>query len=246
MADLLRLILAILASLFNSRARLEAENLVLRQQINVLRRRMPNRPALKNIDRLLFVWLYRWFPSTVGALRWHRVGFRAYWRWRSRNRVGRPKAPAECETMENMKKCPGRHVSKRGRFEAIDPPIVRSARIAAIAKRNDEASQRVKAGTSKDAARLKRKLFAEELVANGRNATRAAIAVGYAPHSAAVTGSRLLRDINVQTALREAEERLLENSRLTSEHVLRALERAIFADPRKLYDERVYSSPSTH
>jgi hypothetical protein len=104
MTDLLRLILAILALLFKSRARLEAENLVLRQQINVLSRRMPKRPALTNVDRLLFVWLYRWFPSTIGGLaivrpetiiRWHRVGFRAYWRWRSPNRVGRPKVSAE-------------------------------------------------------------------------------------------------------------------------------------------------------
>ena len=108
MTDLLRLILAVLASLFKSRAELEAENLVLRQQINVLRRRMPKRPALTNIDRLLFVWLYRWFPSTVGALaivrpetiiRWHRLGFRAYWRWRSRNRVGRPKVSAELRAL---------------------------------------------------------------------------------------------------------------------------------------------------
>jgi transposase InsO family protein len=100
MTDLLRLIFAVLASLFKSRAEVEAENLVLRQQVNVLRRRMPKRPALTNIDRLLFVWLYRWFPSTAGALaivrpetviRWHRIGFRAYWRWRSRGRVGRPK-----------------------------------------------------------------------------------------------------------------------------------------------------------
>ena len=69
---------------------------------------MPKRPALTNIDRLLFVWLYRWFPSTVGALaivrpetiiRWHRVGFRAYWRWRSRNRVGRPKVSAELRAL---------------------------------------------------------------------------------------------------------------------------------------------------
>src|SRR5713101_5233041 len=108
MTDLLRLILAILASLFKSRAELEAENLVLRQQIIVLRRRMPKRPALTNIDRLLFVWLYRWFPSTVGALaivrpetivRWHRIGFRAYWRWRSHNRVGRPKVSAELRAL---------------------------------------------------------------------------------------------------------------------------------------------------
>jgi hypothetical protein len=59
MTDLLRLLLAFLASLFKSRAQLEAENLLLRQQVNVLRRRMPKRPPLTNIDRLLFVWLYR-------------------------------------------------------------------------------------------------------------------------------------------------------------------------------------------
>jgi transposase InsO family protein len=108
MTDLLKLILAILASLFKSRAELEAENLVLRQQINVLCRQMPKRPALTNIDRLLFVWLYRWFPSSVGAfaiirpetvIRWHRVGFRAYWRWRSRNGVGRPKVSAELRAL---------------------------------------------------------------------------------------------------------------------------------------------------
>src|SRR5512139_3101681 len=108
MTDLLRLMLAFLASLFKSRAQLEAESLVLRQQVNVLRRRMPKRPALTNIDRLLFVWLYRWFPSTAGALaivrpetviRWHRLGFRAYWCWRSGNRVGRPKVSAELRAL---------------------------------------------------------------------------------------------------------------------------------------------------
>jgi hypothetical protein len=55
MTDLFKLILAFLASLFKSRAELEAENLVLRQQVNVLRRRMPKRLALTNVDRLLFV-----------------------------------------------------------------------------------------------------------------------------------------------------------------------------------------------
>src|SRR2546425_1725973 len=55
MIDLLKLILGVLASLFRSRAELEAEILVLRQQINVLRRRMPKRPHLNNADRFLFV-----------------------------------------------------------------------------------------------------------------------------------------------------------------------------------------------
>jgi len=108
MTDLLKLILAFLASPFQSRAELEAENLVLRQQINVLRRRMPTRPVLTNIDRLVFVWLFRWFPSTVGTLaivrpetviRWHRVGFRVYWRWRSSRRVGRPELSVELRVL---------------------------------------------------------------------------------------------------------------------------------------------------
>src|SRR5260370_30155060 len=105
MTDLLKLILGLLASLFKSRARLEAEILVLRQQINVLRRRTPKRPRLNNADRFLFVWLYRWFPSVLGAFAVVRpetiirCGFRAYWRWRSRNRVGRPTISAELRTL---------------------------------------------------------------------------------------------------------------------------------------------------
>src|SRR5882757_8693139 len=108
MTDMFRLILGILASRFKARATLEAENLVLRQQVNVLRRRTPKRPHLNNTDRFLFVWLYRWFPSVLEVvaivrpetvIRWHRAGFRAYWRWPSRNRVGRPKASAELRTL---------------------------------------------------------------------------------------------------------------------------------------------------
>src|ERR1035437_7416553 len=85
MKDLFKLILGVLASLFRSRATLEAENLILRQQINVLRRRAPKLPHLNNTDRFLFGWLYHWFPSLLGAIaivrpetiiRWHRAGFR--------------------------------------------------------------------------------------------------------------------------------------------------------------------------
>src|SRR5258706_2848206 len=108
MTDLFKLNLGILASRFKARATLEAENLVLRQQVNVLRRRTPKRPHLNDADRFLFVWLYRWFPSVLEVIaivrpetiiRWHRAGFRAYWRWRSRNRVGRPKVSAELRTL---------------------------------------------------------------------------------------------------------------------------------------------------
>ena len=93
MIALIRLFLAIFASLFKSRARLEAENTALRQQLIVLRRKLPGRVKLTNSDRALFIWLYRLFPSVRPALvlvqpetliRWHRAGFRRYWRWKSR------------------------------------------------------------------------------------------------------------------------------------------------------------------
>jgi transposase InsO family protein len=77
---------------------------MLRHQLNVLRRRVPSKPKLAMADRLLFVWLYRLFPSVLNAIaivrpetiiRWHRTGLRLYWRWKSRARGGRPKVPME-------------------------------------------------------------------------------------------------------------------------------------------------------
>jgi hypothetical protein len=66
---------------------------VLRHQLIVLRRRLHGRGRLTNNDRWFFIQLYRWFPSILSALtingpetlvRWHRAGFRCYWRWKSR------------------------------------------------------------------------------------------------------------------------------------------------------------------
>ena len=84
---------------FRSRRRLDAELLVLRHQLNVLRQRAPCRLKLRWADRALFVWLYRRFPRILDVItivrpetvvRWHRMGFAAYWRWQSRPRGGRP------------------------------------------------------------------------------------------------------------------------------------------------------------
>src|SRR6266849_4754019 len=104
MIDLLRLLCGALIGLLRSSTRREAEILVLRHQLNVLKRQAPKRPALSNLDRLLFVWLSRLVTTTLEALkvvgpetviRWQRAGFRAYWRFKSRARVGRPKTPLE-------------------------------------------------------------------------------------------------------------------------------------------------------
>jgi transposase InsO family protein len=104
MLDFLKLLVHVLASPFKSQARLEAEIVVLRQQLTVLRRQAPSKPKLTVVDRLVFVWLYRLFPSVLSAIaiiqpetvvRWHRSGFRLYWRWKSRSRGGRPRVSAE-------------------------------------------------------------------------------------------------------------------------------------------------------
>ncbi len=104
MSDLCRLIWCALIGPFRPRAAVEAENLVLRHQLNVLRRKAPKRLAFGNVDRLVFTALYRVAPGVLDALkilkpqtviRWHRAGFRAYWRWKSRSHGGRPKTPAD-------------------------------------------------------------------------------------------------------------------------------------------------------
>jgi hypothetical protein len=89
---------------FRSRASLEAENTILRHQLNVLRRKSPKRPTFGMLDRLIFAGLHRLVPKVLSALaivkpetviKWHRAGFRSYWRWKSRRRVGRPAVAPE-------------------------------------------------------------------------------------------------------------------------------------------------------
>jgi ribosomal protein L34 len=99
MIALLWLVTAVLTSPFKSKCQLEAENVASRHQVMVLRRRARGRVRLTDLDRLFLVQLYCWFPSVLQLLaivqpetviRWHRAGFRCYWRWKSRARGGRP------------------------------------------------------------------------------------------------------------------------------------------------------------
>ena len=108
MVALLFLFLNLLASPFKSTSRLEAENAALRQQLIVLQRKLRGRVELTNGDRMFFVLLYRWFPSILKAMtivrpetvvRWHRAGFRRYWRWKSRGRGGRPPIQPELRAL---------------------------------------------------------------------------------------------------------------------------------------------------
>jgi hypothetical protein len=104
MFEFLTKLLLVARSRLKSRASVEAENLVLRQLVIVLSRKSRSRVRLGTLDRLIFVWLYRFFPSILNAIvivkpetviRWHRRGFRAYWRWRPHRRAGRPRIDGE-------------------------------------------------------------------------------------------------------------------------------------------------------
>ncbi|SHH73952.1 integrase core domain-containing protein [Bradyrhizobium erythrophlei] len=108
MIGLLSFALAVLASPFKSKLRLEAENAVLRHQLIVLRRRVRGRAQPTNNDRWFLVQMYRWFPSILKLativepetlVRWHRAGFRCYWRWKSRPQGGRPQIDTELRAL---------------------------------------------------------------------------------------------------------------------------------------------------
>ena len=90
----------LVADLFKSRRRLEAENLLLRHQLTIALRRAPPRLRLLGSDRALLVWITWLWPSLLDAvqvvepetiLRWHRAGFKMFWRWKARHRAGRPR-----------------------------------------------------------------------------------------------------------------------------------------------------------
>jgi transposase InsO family protein len=108
MLALFYFLLTLLTSPFKSKSRLAAENAALRHQVTVLRRKVRGRIQFTNADRLFFVQLYRWFPSILKAItiiqpetiaRWHRAGFRRYWRWKSRSRAGRPPIDADLRAL---------------------------------------------------------------------------------------------------------------------------------------------------
>ncbi len=100
MFAILRAFGVFVADLLKSRCRLEAENVFLRHQLNIALRRVPPRLRLRSSDRALLIWIIKLWPSLLSAvqvvqpetiLRWHRAGFKVFWRWKSRNRAGRPK-----------------------------------------------------------------------------------------------------------------------------------------------------------
>jgi hypothetical protein len=114
MLAFLQLLGTFIANLFRSRRQLEVENLFLRHQLDIALRGAPHRLRFRGSDRALLVWMTWLWPSLLGLsrvvqadtiLRWHRAGFRAYWRWKSRGRRGRPRVSRELrELIQRMSK----------------------------------------------------------------------------------------------------------------------------------------------
>jgi transposase InsO family protein len=114
MPAILHLLGILVADLFRSRHQLEVENLFLRHQLNIALRCAPKRLRLCACDRAALSWMTWLFPNLLGLsrvvrpetiLRWHRAGFRAYWRWKSRRQAGRPRITRELrELIRQMSK----------------------------------------------------------------------------------------------------------------------------------------------
>ncbi len=105
---MLRSLLTALVAPLRSRSELILENLALRQQLAVLQNGQPRR-RMPASGRLFWVALRRLWPKwrlvlvvvkPETVVRWHRLGFRAFWRWRSRpQRLGRPKIAPKLQAL---------------------------------------------------------------------------------------------------------------------------------------------------
>jgi hypothetical protein len=128
------LVLALLGTLraaLKARTDLVLENLALRQQLALLRRRS-KRPRVGLLDRVFWMWLSQWWarwrealhvvqPQTV--IRWHRRGFRAFWNWKSRRgRTGRPPVDSEIAQLVRTRPSPtpsGARRASRASFSSL-------------------------------------------------------------------------------------------------------------------------------
>jgi hypothetical protein len=108
MTELLNLLLGFLHSFVRCDTQLLLENLALRHQLQVVLRSNP-KPRLRNRDRILWLWIRRFFPGSwkrhlvvvrpETVISWHRRGWRLYWTWRSRSRFGRPRLSLEVRAL---------------------------------------------------------------------------------------------------------------------------------------------------
>jgi len=137
MADVLSSLISTLFFSFRSRLAFQAEILALRHQIVVLKRSSKKRLPLRPIDRILWIWLSRFWcdwrsslvivkPETI--VRWHRTGFRLFWKWKC-SRRGRPSTGKEIRQLirtaaSNSPRRPGLHMLTFARMDLLARTIV--------------------------------------------------------------------------------------------------------------------------
>jgi len=104
MLDFIKPVGVAAVSFFKTRAALQLENVALHHQLVIVRRSVPKHLRLTRLDRLILASLYRLWPRIVGSIlvvrpktvvRWHREGFRLFWRWKCGGKSGRPEVPPE-------------------------------------------------------------------------------------------------------------------------------------------------------
>jgi len=106
-----------------------------------------------------------------------------------------------------------------------------------MATKKVKAKGRVKPGSSQDNADSRRKAFIEAYLTNGGNASQAAVAAGFSEKTAGAAGSRLLKHVDVSTAIQQRRAQLAQKYELTTESVTRSLAQAVHFDPRKMFRE---------
>ena len=94
---------------------------------------------------------------------------------------------------------------------------------------------KAKAGTSKEAAEARKAAFIEAFIANGGNATQAAIAAGYSEHTAGQQASRLLKDVKVASEIARRSKAVADKYELTTDMVVRSIVQELTFDPATLY-----------
>ncbi len=93
-----------------------------------------------------------------------------------------------------------------------------------------------KAGTSKQAANDRKKLFAEAYIANGGNASEAAKSAGYSEKTARQQGARLLSDVYIRSILDERQNALANKYELTAEAIIKSIAQELHFDPADIFN----------
>ncbi len=104
---------------------------------------------------------------------------------------------------------------------------------------------KVKAGTSKASAADRKAVFVEAYIANGGNATQAAITAGLSAKTASSSGQRMLKDVEVATQIASRAQAVADKYKLTTELAARSIYQEMMFDPAKLYDEQGRLKPIT-